>query len=626
MVRSCLNFRVIIPRWYGFCFVWVIFGTSSFWNSVGAEPEQPLGNELASIEGAAFGEAGGSYRHDFCARYQQMIDPNLGEYSVKNALSGTELTISLEPNDYFHYDNENGIDPSFPGVHALILDYIAKHGNFTWRNSFGVWTREEKGNQAITTLLDWGTDKYDIMVGLYTPSTERMNRGISFTSGHFDGSLVMARNVIPKESKVKIFNWIRPFEPRVWCALIAVVIFSAFVYQFLEHLGAEHEQSAASFRKWTMENLYLGFINFTGNYSYQPTTLSGKVFGFSFAFWAMLVTAAYTANLASLLVTKDKPDLPMRSILDAVDRRFAVCVHATSFSENYLKQEYPELDPNYVLVNKTVLYDALYGKECEVMVAYQQELEIRQLQKQYNPTCTLERQGRVIKTLRDGFATKLDPGIKCSALVNAVVNYYMKEMEDNGYLAEVWSKHSKFFGDENHCQIGGQTNYLQDGRRKLKGTAKGAAAGGAAAGTVGANDSYNDEDGESLTLNDMAGTLVFQLIGSAIALVIAFVSGFDSKTKTKRETRKNSTRNLQFVNTESTVEDDEMSTDDTLRRQLGTLSRQIQFLNNTVEKIKGSLHAQNEIGDSCRLLRRTRSITTGKLNKEGVICAETNWQ
>jgi len=60
----------------------------------------------------------------------------------------------------------------------------------------------------------------------------------------------------------------------------------------IEWIGGR--QDPVSNRSWTMRNIYLRFLNFTGNYSYQPKTFGGQVFGFFFAFWAMLVTAAAT--------------------------------------------------------------------------------------------------------------------------------------------------------------------------------------------------------------------------------------------------------------------------------------------------------------------------------------------
>jgi hypothetical protein len=254
-----------------------------------AEPPS-LGNEIATLSGDGLFHTGPSYRQDVCDRYLNKI-ANGDEFAIREALSGMELTVSVSESPFFRYDETTGIDPDYPGVNARLLDYIAEHGNLTWRNSFGVWKHEEVNNRTYTDVLLWGAEKYDVNADTWTPSTTRMNLGISFANGHFDGSLIMARYVEPMENKIIWFSFLHPFELSVWFVIFGIVIFSSIIYQFIEHLGANaNDPHDKSFRTWVMENLYLSFINITGNYSYEPTTLGGRVFGFSFAFWAMLIT------------------------------------------------------------------------------------------------------------------------------------------------------------------------------------------------------------------------------------------------------------------------------------------------------------------------------------------------
>lgn len=259
---------------------------------LGGSNERATSTSTATItDGGAFSETGNSFSQDFCGMYERMILNESGIDNISQALKGTELQVFVNSGKFFIYDKETGLNSDYPGVHARILDYIAEKGGFNWRNSFGVWTEEEKGDRSFTELLRWGTEKYDMMIGAYTPSTERMRDGVSFVKGHFDGSLVLVRNIQTPRLKMDWFNWTKPFEPIVWAGLIAVVFLSSFAYQLVEALGAKggrHENK--SVRVWLMENMYLSFINFTGNYSYEPDTLGGRVFGFCFAFWAMLIT------------------------------------------------------------------------------------------------------------------------------------------------------------------------------------------------------------------------------------------------------------------------------------------------------------------------------------------------
>lgn len=572
-----------------------------------------FGNELASLsDGGAFGR-GSKYRQSFCERYEEMVSGN-STLNVATALRGKEISVSASPGQYFQYDNETGIDPDYPGVNARMLDYIAARGGFTWRQSFGVWTREEKGNRSITDILVWGAEKYDVMVGTYTPSTERMKRAVSFVDGHFDGTLIMVRDVPPPQVQIRWFNWLRPFETGVWIVLLVIIIVSSFAYQLIEAIGGKRRESHGdgSFRSWTMANMYKSFINFTANYSYEPTTLGGQIFGVSFAFWAMLISAAYTANLASLLVVRATLEPIVNDIQDVIDQQLPICVHATSYSETYLKERYPGIEPYLVLKPVKELYNSLNSGECEIMVAYKQDFEASLRRESDNPRCTLEWQGRQVQPLVDGFATKLDPAVLCTDLVNEVFNYYIKEMTDNGYLEHIWQEHSAYYSDEGHCEAKRNKN---DNRRLSASNPEErrlAAAGAKAAKTASsASDNDGDEESNALTLKDMAGTLLFQVMTTLIAIFVALVSGCDKKTKAKRiESRlKDVPHTLDFSETsgeEGRCSNDNNSSESTVQQELRDIKQQIGQLMAMVQQLQDNM---DENQQSRRQFRAVSSIS-----------------
>jgi hypothetical protein len=573
-----------------------------------------LGNEKATLsDGGAFSETGVSFRQSFCDRYEKMINTTDNEeISVSDVLSGAQLNILLSSGKYFNYSEETGIDPVDPGVNANILDYIAKNANLTWRDSFGLWTSEEKGNRSVTEFLQWSTDKYDIVVGQWTPSTHRMNLGVSFINPHFDGSLIMVRDVAPPESKVNIWNWLMPFEIEVWLVIVAIVIFSSVVYLFLEHIGKQRHEDQ-SFRKWLMDNLYLSFLNLTANYSYDPQTLGGRVFGFFFAFWAMLITAAYTANLATILVTKTVPTLRVNDIQEAIDLNLKICVHATSYSETFMKDNYPFSTPLLVLrTSQKDMYDSLLNKECDILLAYKQSFEIYKLQYDTNPHCTLAWEGRVVKKLNDGFSSKLDPAVKCTDLVNEVFNYYLTEMVDNGFLDQQWSQHTQKVATPGHCvapdnNMENSESTNSANRRSLKG-----AGGDAAAATSGAS-TIESEEGEagSLSLKDMAGTMVFQVIGSIIAIIVALLSRIERKKNVKRHTMKNFNKN-NSTNTSGSQIYVQAQLDD-LQSTQKELSQQMNMVISMLENMQGNEHVKSN-KDTLGMKYTPKSITRGSFS------------
>jgi len=610
------------------------------------ESSSILGNETATLsDGGAFASYA-THRQNFCLRYQEMVVPAgrsdhndtltiaPDNFTVRNALAGSELSVSLEPGLYFRYDDVNGIDQIYPGIHARILDYIAQQGGFTWRQSFGVWTREQKGDRSITDILRWGVDKYDIMVGTYTPSTARMNRGISFVSnGHFDGSLVLTRAEEESVTKVNYMSFLLPFDWNVWYVIIAVLLFSSVVYGMLERIENQHKDDndiKKSLRKWFMDDLYLSLINFTGNYSYEPTTLGQRIFAVFFAFWALLVTAAYTANLASLLVqTHVVSEQPVVDIRDAIDKRLTICVQKSSYAEEYLSDNFPGGIPYFVPVLKPNLYEAINRGDCELMVAYKQEFETNKRRQDTNPNCNLERQGRQIRSLKDTFSTKLDPGVRCTDLVNEVFSYYFKELEDNGLLEQWWTEHSEFYGTQEHCQNDIPDNSSRRRFLKASGAKGGAAGGGAAAATAASMEEStagSEEDIGRLSLNDMAGTMILQVAGSIIAILVTLLSKCEKKTNTKRQIKmsqrkiklmeRRSQRNIMkladedfsYNNHEDLNIDEEYSEDLALRLQLSNLSKQLAALTNTVDKMQDALNQKQR---KCS----ARSLTKGTMDQ-----------
>jgi hypothetical protein len=570
-----------------------------------------LGNEKATLsDGGAFSETGVSFRQSFCDRYEEMMNTTGNEeISVRDALSGAQLNVLLISGSYLNYSEETGIDPVHPGINANILDYIAENANLTWRDSFGLWTSEERGNRSITEFLQWSTNKYDVVVGTWTASTDRMNLGISFINPHFDGSLIMVRDVAPPKSQVDLFNWLSPFKYEVWFVIVVIVIFSSVVNLFIEHIGKQcHED--LSFRKWLMDNLYLSFLNITANYSYEPQTLGGRVFGVSFAFWAMLITAAYTANLASLLVSKTVPTLRVNDIQEAIDLNMKICVHATSYSETYMKDNYPFSTPLLVLrANQDDMYDSLLNKECDILLAYKQSFETYKLRDDTNPDCTLAWEGRVVKNLKDGFSSKLDPAVKCTDLVNEVFNYYITEIVDIGFLDQQWSQHTQKVATPGHCAAldnnmkSESTNSAN--RRHLKATGDEAAA----AATTGAS----TNESNSLSLKAMAGTMIFQVIGSGIAILVALLSRFERNKNLKRHTStmKNFNKNNSTNTSEGQI--DVQAQLDDLQSTQKELAQQMNMVISMLENMQGNEHVKGN-KDTLGLKYTPKSITRGSFN------------
>lgn len=267
-----------------------------------------LGGEIATLsDGGAFANPHNSFRSDVCRRYNQIKADGSqftgygNMFNLSDALSGMEISVMAFQDEHFRYNDTAGMDPVYPGVSARLLDYMAQKGNFTWRNSFGVWKRDDfllELNRDWTELLRFATEKYDIFPHQNTPSTERVNLGINFAEGHSDVSLIIGRlgNGGIGEEKISWFSFMQPFDLPVWFAIAGILALSSITYQIIESLHDKSIDPLKSFRKNVVENWYWSWMNFTGNYKYQPKTLGGQMFGVSFAFWAMLITGTFETS------------------------------------------------------------------------------------------------------------------------------------------------------------------------------------------------------------------------------------------------------------------------------------------------------------------------------------------
>ena len=129
-----------------------------------------LGGEKATLTLEPFSTDAGEpvHRQNFCEQYRAIKDQNDTSTTLKDALNGLQINTVLQYGSgfpYFNYHPETGIDSENPGIVADILDEMAKRANFTWRQSFAVYTGQDKSdNYTWTEMLKWATDTYDISI------------------------------------------------------------------------------------------------------------------------------------------------------------------------------------------------------------------------------------------------------------------------------------------------------------------------------------------------------------------------------------------------------------------------------------------------------------------------------
>lgn len=247
-----------------------------------------VGGELASFDTIPMAR-NVSHRQNVCDRYQRWLNKDV---DLKDALDGIQLNVAVAayPEAYFSYDPETGINKDYPGLTAIIMDELARRAKFTWRDSFGITGDPAEVNATWKELLIWSIETYDLHIEWWAHNVERMNVGVAFLKEWYDASLILVakEHVEEVSDEIRWWNWLRPYEARVWWATLFTILVSGIIYQVLEWYADDRKER--TMWQWWQENAYLSAINFTQAYEYQPKSFAGRLFGISMAVWALVMT------------------------------------------------------------------------------------------------------------------------------------------------------------------------------------------------------------------------------------------------------------------------------------------------------------------------------------------------
>jgi Ligand-gated ion channel len=390
---------------------------------------------------AAFTEpqmtAGVNHRQNVCARHAAYSN---GSVPLKDALAGMQLNVLVASGEYFFYDEKTGIDEDTTGIVEVLLDELAFRGGFTWRDSFGVQQGPDDGNW--TGLLFWGAETYDITCDWWDANIDRLQRGIKFLTPWYDSSLILITKTVPEviSDDINLSNWLLPYETSVWLMTIFTVILSGLVYQWIEWL--QNERGDRSLWEWWLENWYLSAMNFTQAYEYQPTSLASRTFGVSMAIWALVMTATYTANLASLLVERKPASIVIETLEQASVYGMPICVYEGTNTDLHIKKNYPSAK-RILKQSEDGLYEALNAGDCKFVATSLTSYEKYKKMRKFNPSCDLEWVGEPLYKFLEGkasFAMKGDSGELCSGLIGQVIDYHMQTIIEEGVLQDMWDR------------------------------------------------------------------------------------------------------------------------------------------------------------------------------------------
>lgn len=378
------------------------------------------------------------HRQNFCPEQEKYQNRTL---ELNLALKGRHLNIALGPDEtYLNLNDDGSLNEDYPGLMAVLLDEVARRGEFTWRDSYFVHGDNVPADKTWTDMAVWLVDHYDVAAWWWFALYSREALGISFPKGWYDGSIV----IVSKQDTdnyfetFRPFSWSQPFTASVWFLLLFTMIITGIVSMMLDPQLREKTETTTHY---LLSNVHASLIVFTGHMDLDPNTHAGQLVSFSLSFFAMLMLSAYTANLASFLVIeKASLAVQVNTIGDIVRLQKSMCVYKQSATQEAVASVYKDA----IFVERENDKDALIGlrdDDCDFAILGISSWEELEKSPEVNEGCNLVRSGRKFKDFEAGFATRSDAGTLCTSLVRDVIHNHMNRMTDDGFIEKVWEDH-----------------------------------------------------------------------------------------------------------------------------------------------------------------------------------------
>jgi hypothetical protein len=445
-----------------------------------------------------------SHRQSVCDRHQAFHN---GSVELRYTLAGLELRPWLPVGSFSSLDRITGAisNDTLPGLTVDILDELARRGQFTWRNSFGVSGVDDAVGQAgknFDDILLWALETYDVAAAQFGKTIARIKEGASFPEGYYDSSIIMVGEQTNKK-KLNFWSFLEPFEWRVWLMILVTFFISGAVYLWMEWFNEDSDRQELGNKP--TETIYFATLTFFGDVKFQPSTDYARLFIAGLTFFSMLVASAYTANLASFLVVKNTPSLQIESVGDAARAGLPICVLSGTVGDLLVSQRYPgarlvRTDP---ILGEQGLFSAVLRGDCTVALTTVSTWDTFKGNSTLNPKCRLAWVGRVFKFSQGGFATFSDSGTLCTSLIRDVLNLHMIEMEEDGFLSSTLEKYQEASADIECDATGG-------------------------------GDFDRDDSSMQLSLQDLGGLFIVFYILAAVTMCMALFVNWNDKRRSKR--------------------------------------------------------------------------------------------
>ncbi len=163
------------------------------------------------------------------------------------------------------------------------------------------------------------------------------------------------------------------------------------------------------------------------------------MFTFSFAFWVLLITSAYTANLASFFVVRLSVSSQITTIADAVRLGKTICTVPGYGIHNQIKAQFQHARLNSLARDTEEAYRFLRGGDCSVVATLLGIWSLERRNPAINMDCNLYWNGVVQWPGSAGISLSVDS--LCTAFLFQMLDIHMKELISDGSLDAIYDKY-----------------------------------------------------------------------------------------------------------------------------------------------------------------------------------------
>jgi len=401
-----------------------------------------------------------THRTFVCDRFTSYAN---GSMDIRDSLEGLNLSVGIvdQGNDIFFRLNRSDPDPNNwsinetdPGIFVRILDELAARGKFNWRSSFAFVQppRTNETNPITGKNFSWtdvlldAVERYDFSFAEWVHNQERRRLGISFPVGWFDSSTILVQNKVETVAVLELAAFLRPFSVEVWYLICAVIFYSGVVYWFIDKIEYPNDKIDT-----VVYDTFFTTLTITQHHMYMaPTMHSKRLFAFSMALWALILASAYTANLASFLVTEQRPIILAETLEEVEQGRLPLCVRSGAAVYGQVSRNFGDIDFRQE-DNYDAVYESLRAGRCDLIASRKADFDAFQNDKFKNPDCSLEWVGRVQFTNTGGPGTLVDTSNYCTSVIRHVLDVHMHDLIAEGRIDYLWKSHLRHLENYEIC-------------------------------------------------------------------------------------------------------------------------------------------------------------------------------